>query len=88
MPDRPAHHADRNLIERAARRLRDLAIADQYAGYSHPTRAFAFALVLDELALHIRDLDEATRSIAVDTALRITQGCDPSLHTAPSARDA
>lgn len=60
--------ADRRVIQQAARRLRDVAIADGYAGLPHKHRAFALALVLDELALHVRDLHEDVRRQAVESA--------------------
>ena len=51
-----ADRADRALIQRAAARLRHGAIRAGYAGVEHKHVAFALALVLDELALHWRDL--------------------------------
>lgn len=48
--------ADRQVIQEAAARLRQSAIRDGYAGMEHKHLAFALALVLDELALHLRDL--------------------------------
>jgi hypothetical protein len=60
--------ADREVIERAARALRNLGIADGYAGAGQqPARAFAMALLLDELALHVRDLDDAERGAVVQS---------------------
>lgn len=53
--------ADRTAIEQAARRLRDDAIRDGYAGRPAKHIAFSFALVLDELGRHVRDLDEDLR---------------------------
>ena len=63
---RPAAlRADRELLERAARRVRDDAIRAGYAGLSHQHVTFALALILDELARHLPDLDEAVRRQAV-----------------------
>jgi hypothetical protein len=50
--------ADQQLVAQAARRLRDLAIADGYASLEHKHLALGLALILDELARHLRDLDE------------------------------
>ena len=52
-----ATRADRDVIERAARALRDLAIRDGYSGSEQPARAFSLALLLDEIGRHVRDLD-------------------------------
>jgi hypothetical protein len=57
--------ADRQVIERAARAVRDLAISGGYAGLREPARAFALALVLDELARHVRYLDDDLRGQVV-----------------------
>jgi hypothetical protein len=60
--------ADRQLIERAAARLRADAIRAGYAGLPRKDLAFALALVLDELARHVRDLDAALRAQVVAVA--------------------
>ena len=58
-PGRPAG-------DRAGRaRLRDVAIVDGYAGAQDPPHAFSMALLLDELALHFRDLDDELRGKVV-----------------------
>ena len=62
-----ALRADRALLERAARRLRDEAIRSGYTGLSHQHVTFALALILDELARHLPDLDEAVRRQAVQS---------------------
>ena len=62
-----AQRADRELLERAARWLRDEAVRSGYAGLSHQHVAFALALILDELARHLPDLDEAVRWQAVQS---------------------
>jgi hypothetical protein len=62
-----AQRADRELLERAARWLRDDAIRSGYAGLSHQHVTFALALILDELARHVPDLDEAVRWQAVQS---------------------
>jgi hypothetical protein len=59
--------ADRAVVEQAARRLRDRAIADGYAGYECKHLAFGMALVLHELARHLRDLQ--TSDLTVRAAL-------------------
>jgi hypothetical protein len=56
-----ALRADRSVIERAAARLRSEAIRAGYAGLRHQHIAFALALILDELARHLTDLDRAVR---------------------------
>jgi hypothetical protein len=54
--------ADRALIEQAAAQLRQGAIRAGYAGIPGQHFAFGLALVLDELALHLRDLDAELRA--------------------------
>ena len=54
--------ADRALIKQAAAQLRQGAIRAGYAGIQGQHFAFALALVLDELALHVRDLDTTLRA--------------------------
>jgi len=58
--------ADRALIEQATAQLRHGAIRAGYAGLPGQHFAFALALLLDELARHLRDLDEELRSRVVD----------------------
>jgi hypothetical protein len=53
--------AERELVVRAARRLRQEAIRAGYAGLRDPQVAFGLALVLDELARGLAQLDEAVR---------------------------
>jgi hypothetical protein len=66
MPDATGRlRADRTTIERAARRMRDHAISDGSNGWEQPARALALALVLDELARQVRDLDEDLRCAVV-----------------------
>ena len=62
-----ALRADRSVIERAAARLRSDAIRSGYAGLQHQHIAFALALILDELARHLADLDRAVRWQAVQS---------------------
>ena len=57
--------ADRQVIEQAAAQLRRGAIRAGYAGVAGQQFAFALALVLDELALHVRDLHPAVREQTV-----------------------
>ena len=54
--------AERALIEQAAAQLRRGAIRAAYAGLEHKHLAFALALMLDELALHLRDLNAELRA--------------------------
>ena len=60
--------ADRAIVEQAAAHLRQQAILAAYAGLEHKELAFGLALILDELARHIRDLDEDLRA-------RVVEGC-------------
>ena len=53
--------ADRRVIEQAAAELRSGAIRAGYAGEEHKHVAFALAMVLDELARHVRDLRPEVR---------------------------
>lgn len=62
---RRALRRDRELLERAAARLRSGAIQAGYAGLRHQHVAFGLALILDELARHLPDLDEAVRRQAL-----------------------
>jgi hypothetical protein len=50
--------ADRELVDQAAAELRHRAISDAYSGLEGKFVAFGLALILDELARHLRDLDE------------------------------
>jgi hypothetical protein len=61
--------ADRELLERGARRLRDEAIRSAYAGLSHQHVAFALASILDELARSLPGLDAGLRRQAVRSCL-------------------
>jgi hypothetical protein len=63
-----ALRADRDLLERAATWLRTEAIRAGYAGLSHQHVTFALALILDELARHLPDLDEGVRWQAVQSS--------------------
>ena len=65
---RTALRADRELLGRAATWLRNEAIRSGYAGLSHQHVAFALALILDELARHVADLDEGVRWQAVESS--------------------
>ena len=59
---------ERELLERAATWLRSEAIRSGYAGLSHQHVTFALALILDELARHLSDLDEGVRWQAVQSS--------------------
>jgi hypothetical protein len=63
-----ALRADRDLLARAAAWLRSEAIRAGYAGLTHQHVAFALALILDELARHLPDLDEGVRWQAVQSS--------------------
>ncbi len=56
-----ALRAERDLVVRAAGRLRQEAIRTGYAGLRHPHVAFGLALVLDELARQLPHLEETVR---------------------------
>ena len=51
----------------AAEHLRHSAIRATYAGMERKELAFALALILDELARHLRDLDEQLRVHILDS---------------------
>ncbi len=68
---RAALRADRDLLRRAASWLRSDAIRSGYAGLSHQHVTFAVALLLDELALHLADLDEPVRRQTVQTCRQV-----------------
>jgi hypothetical protein len=68
---RAALRADRDLLHRAATWLRSDAIRSGYAGLSHQHVTFAVALLLDELALHLADLDEPVRRQTVQTCRQL-----------------
>jgi hypothetical protein len=57
--------ADRQVIEQAAAQLRHGAIVAGYAGLPDKHLAFALALLLDELARHVRDLTGPVRAQVV-----------------------
>jgi hypothetical protein len=53
--------------------LSDLAISDGYSGAGEqPARAFAMALLLDELGRQLRDLDDGLRAAVVRHCREIT----------------
>jgi hypothetical protein len=62
--------ADRGFVEQAAAQLRHRAILDGYVGLEHKEVAFALALILDEIARHLRDLDEQLRARVLDYCRR------------------
>jgi hypothetical protein len=57
--------ADRG-VEQAAAHVRHRAILDGYVGPEHKEVAFALALILDEIARHLRALDEQLRARVLD----------------------
>ena len=66
--------ADQQLVEQAAARRRHRAILAAYAGLERKELAFALALILDELARHLRDLDGELRESVVEVCRRIARG--------------
>ena len=66
--------ADRTLIQQAAAQLRHDAIRAGYAGMEHKHLAFALALVLDELARHLRDLRPEVRAQVLAGARMLSAG--------------
>jgi hypothetical protein len=58
--------ADQQIVEQAARRLRDRAISDGYLGLEYKHVTFALALILDELGRHLRGLDDQLRGHVLD----------------------
>jgi hypothetical protein len=66
-----ALQADREVLERAAARLRSGAIQAGYAGFRHKQVAFGLALILEELARHLPDLDDTVRYQALRTCRRL-----------------
>jgi hypothetical protein len=93
MPD-PVDHLRtyREVIESAARALRDIAIADNYGDSAQPARTFAVALTLDGLALHLRDLNYDPRGVVVQQCRaiigRTTESqLRPRRHRRPEALD-
>jgi hypothetical protein len=70
--------ADRQVIEQAAARLRQGAIRAVYAGMEHKHVAFALALVLDELARHVRDLRPEVREQVMRGARMLLDETMPS----------
>jgi hypothetical protein len=66
-----ALQADREVLERAAARLRSGAIQAGYAGFRHKRVAFGLALILDELARHLPDVDDTVRYQALRTCRRL-----------------
>jgi len=63
--------ADQHQVEQAAARLRQRAIREGYAGRPHQAVAFALALLLDELRLHLRDLDDEMRERVVELCVQL-----------------
>jgi hypothetical protein len=57
--------ADRLVVEQAAAHLRHQAILADYAGMENKPAAFALALILDELARHVRDVPGEVRATVV-----------------------
>ena len=76
------NRADRQVIEQAAAQLRLGAIWAGYAGMEQKHLAFGLALVLDELALHLRDLDADLCVQVLAGARMLTEG----LNGLPTAR--
>jgi hypothetical protein len=68
---RAALRSARELLDRAAARLRHEAITSGYAGLQHQHVAFGLALILDELARHLPGLDDAVRWQAVQSSRQL-----------------
>jgi hypothetical protein len=60
--------SDRQVIEQVAAQLRQGAIRAGYTGLPGQHVAFALALVLDEIALHLCDLKAPVRAQVVEGA--------------------
>ncbi len=75
--------ADRQTISLAARLLRDQAVQDDYAGLERKDLAFAAALVLDELARHVRDLDADLRERVVAACRSLVDGRETPARVRP-----
>ena len=56
-----ALRADQDVIDGAAARLRHKTAQDQYLGRRDPQVAFGLCALLDELARHLRDVDDSSR---------------------------
>jgi hypothetical protein len=69
--------ADQQIVEQAARRLRDRAIAGGYAGLEHKHFAFGLALILDELARHLRNLDDGVRRHVLEVSCQLLDEHSP-----------
>ena len=65
--------AEQQLVEQSAARLRHRAILAAYAGLERKELAFALALILDELARHLRDLDGELRDSVVEVCRRMAR---------------
>jgi hypothetical protein len=65
--------AEQQLVEQAAARLRHRAILAAYAGLERKELAFALALILDELARHLHDLDGELRASVVEVCRRMAR---------------
>ncbi len=65
--------ADQQIVGQAAEHLRHGAIRAAHAGMERKELAFALALILDELARHLRDLDEQRSAVRDDLQV----GFDP-----------
>ena len=65
--------ADQQLVKQAAAHLRHRAILAAYAGLERKELAFALALILDELARHLRDLDGELRESVVEVCRRMAR---------------
>jgi hypothetical protein len=68
---RTAVRRDRELLDRTAAWLRAEAIYTAYAGLHHQHVAFGLALILDELARHVVELDDAVRQQAVQACRQL-----------------
>ena len=83
----PLVRADREIIVRAAAHLRRGAIADGYAGLPGQHVAFGLAAVLDEIARHVRDLDQDLRATVVQACRVVLDETPPPPESATPAGD-
>ena len=76
--------ADRGVVEQAVARLRHRAVLRGYVGLEHKEVTFALALILDEIARHLRDLDEQLRARVLDCCRSVLG--DPASNLSTRAR--
>ena len=80
----PLVRADREVVVRAAAHVRRVAIADGYTGRPGQHLAFGLAAVLDEIARHVRDLDQGLRATVVQSCRVVLGETPPPDRTTPA----